>query len=142
MVLSTSLDGRQSDMRYSLRKIDDMEAIYGGVYKRARAELGLKAFGMQVLDLPPNDDGHPAHDHAEDGQEEVYVVLRGSVDVEIEGERLVLDTDSMLAVGPGVMRKLRPRGRGARVLAVGGVPGRGYEPKPVTELGGPDPSAR
>ena len=39
---------------YAVKKIDDMEAIYMGSYKRARAELGIEAFGMQVIDIPPN----------------------------------------------------------------------------------------
>ena len=59
---------------YAVKRIDDMDAIYGGAFKRARAELGIRSFGLQVLDLPPNADSYPEHDHAEDGQEEVYVV--------------------------------------------------------------------
>ncbi len=39
---------------YAVKKIDDIEAIFGGAFKRARAELGVESFGMQVLDLPPN----------------------------------------------------------------------------------------
>ena len=29
----------------TVKRIDEMEAIYGGAYKRARAELGVSAFG-------------------------------------------------------------------------------------------------
>ena len=67
-----------------------MEAIAFGTFKRARAELGVSSFGLQILDLPPNLDAYPEHDHAEDGQEEVYFVLRGSGEVEIDGERVAL----------------------------------------------------
>ena len=59
---------------YAIKRIDEMEAIYGGAFKRARAELGVEAFGFQVMDLPPNLEQFPEHDHVEDGQEEVYVV--------------------------------------------------------------------
>ena len=54
----------------TVKRIDEMEAIYGGAYKRARAELGVTAFGMQVIDFPPNFEGYPEHDHGTDGQEE------------------------------------------------------------------------
>ena len=62
---------------YTAKRVDDMEAVYRGGFKRARAELGVKAFGMQVLDMPALLEAYPEHDHAESGQEEVYVVLRG-----------------------------------------------------------------
>ena len=39
---------------YAVKKIDDMEAIYRGAFKRARAELGVESFGMQAIDMPPN----------------------------------------------------------------------------------------
>jgi hypothetical protein len=34
---------------YVIKKIDEMEAIYAGSYKRARAELDVEAFGFQVI---------------------------------------------------------------------------------------------
>jgi len=70
---------------HAVKKIDDMEAVYLGAFKRARAELGVESFGLQILDLPPNYDNYPEHDHEQDGQEEVYVALRGSCEIEIEG---------------------------------------------------------
>src|SRR5438270_12440529 len=62
---------------YAVRRIDDMEGAYGGAFKRARAELGVSSFGMQVLDLPPGLEQYAGHDHSEDRREEVYVALRG-----------------------------------------------------------------
>ena len=126
---------------YSVKRIDEMEAAFRGAFKRARAELGVQSFGMQVMDLPPNLEQHPEHDHAESGQEEVFLVLRGGGDIEIDGERVPLDRDTMVRVGPGPKRKLWPGDEGMRVLALGGVPGQAYEPPDVTKLGEPDPMA-
>ena len=36
---------------YAVKKIDDMDAALFGSFKRARAELGVEAFGMQVIGL-------------------------------------------------------------------------------------------
>jgi mannose-6-phosphate isomerase-like protein (cupin superfamily) len=127
---------------YAIRKIDEMEAVFGGAFKRARAELGVTSFGIQVLDIPPSTDQYPEHDHSEDGQEEVYVVLRGAGEIEIDGERHPLEQDTMVRVAPGTKRKIWPAGEGMRVLAVGGCPGRTYDPPQVTELGAPDPLAQ
>jgi uncharacterized cupin superfamily protein len=66
--------------RYELHGQGDRghAAIHHDLVKLAAAELGVESFGMQVLDLPPDFREYPEHDHADDGQEEVYVVLRGS----------------------------------------------------------------
>ena len=128
---------------YTVKRIDEMEAVFGGGFKRARAELGVESFGMQVIDLPPNmDEQYPEHDHATDGQEEVYLVMRGAAEIEIEGERIKLDPDTMVRVGPGVSRKIRTGSEGARLVALGGCAGKAYEAPDVTKLGAPDPLAQ
>jgi len=127
---------------YRVVKIDDMEAIAFGTFKRARAELGVSSFGLQVLDLPPNLDAYPEHDHAEDGQEEVYFVLRGDGEVEIDGERISIDPETAVSIKSGTRRKLWPGPDGIRVLAIGGTPGRVYHGKDFSELGAPDPFAQ
>jgi mannose-6-phosphate isomerase-like protein (cupin superfamily) len=126
---------------YAVKKIDDMEAIYLGAFKRARAELGISSFGMQVIDMPAGTDQYPEHDHSEDGQEEVYLALRGSAEIEIEGERFPLDTETMVRVSPGTKRKLWPGDDGVRVLIIGATPGKPYAAPEITELGQPDPMA-
>jgi mannose-6-phosphate isomerase-like protein (cupin superfamily) len=125
---------------YAVKKIDDLEAIYGGLYKRARAELGVESFGVTVMDFPPNLEQYPEHDHSEDGQEEVYVTLSGSGEIEIDGESHRLEPETLVMVGPGVNRKIRTADEPLRILAIGGVPGKLYEAPGVSQLGAPDPA--
>lgn len=127
---------------YAVKKIDDMEAIYQGAFKRARAEMGITSFGMQVMDIPAGADQYPEHDHSEDGQEEIYLALRGSGEIEIEGERFPLDTETMIRVSPGTKRKIWPGDDGVRVLALGGIPEKPYEAPEISELGAADPMAQ
>jgi len=112
---------------YTVKRIDEMDAAFGGGMRLARAALGVSSFGMQVEEFPPNFDQYPEHSHDEDGQEEVYVVLRGSAEIEIEGERIALDPETIVRVGPGVSRRLFAGPEGVRLLALGGVPGAVYE---------------
>ncbi len=126
---------------HTVKKIDEMEAVFGGGFKRARAELGVESFGMQIIDMPPNYDNYPEHDHEQDGQEEVYVTLRGSGEIEIEGERFPLDDDHVARVGPGVKRKVWPGDGGIRILVLGGKAGEAYDAPDITKLGSPDPMA-
>ena len=120
---------------YTVKRIDDMAATFGGAFKLARAELGVTSFGMQVLDLPPDlTEGYPEHDHAETGQEEVYIALGGSGRMTIAGEDIDLDPGVAVRVGPEEKRKLVSGPDGLRLLALGGVPGSAYEINPSTEL--------
>ena len=74
-------------MSFTMKTIDELESIHYGAVKLAGAELGIQSFGMQVLDFPPRFSDYPEHDHAEDGQEEVYVVLRGQADFVVDAKR-------------------------------------------------------
>ena len=112
---------------YSVQKIDEMDTAFGGGMRLARASLGVESFGMQIEEFPPNFDKYPEHSHSEDGQEEVYIVLRGSAEIEIEGERFAMDPETMVRVGPGVNRRIFPGPEGVRMLALGAIPGAPYE---------------
>jgi uncharacterized cupin superfamily protein len=73
---------------FTVRAIDEMGVTHEGLVKLAGAELGVESFGMQVLDFPGGLEHYPEHDHSADGMVEVYVVLRGSAEFEVDGERV------------------------------------------------------
>ena len=120
---------------YSLRAIDELEAIHHGAVKLAGAELGVESFGLQVLDLPAGFSGYPEHDHADDGQEEVYVLLRGSAQFTIGEDQISAMAGQMLRVPPAARRKLTPGSEGVRILAIGCAAGRSYERPRDFQLG-------
>ncbi len=121
---------------YTLKRIDDMEAAFGGGFKKARAELGVTSFGMQVLDFPANATGYPEHDHAEEGQEEVFAVLGGSGTLRVGDQEVELTPEVLVRVDPAEPRKILSGPDGLRVLALGGYPGEPYRVKPLSELSG------
>ena len=122
---------------------DEMEPIYDGLARRARATLGVTSFGMQVLTLPPNWDGYPNHRHdasAQDpNQEEVYIPLEGSATLVADGEQHELRPGVMARVGPAQLRKIVPGPEGVRFVALGGAPG-AFAAGAWTELGADPPS--
>jgi mannose-6-phosphate isomerase-like protein (cupin superfamily) len=119
---------------YTAKRIADMQAGYGGGFVKVRAELGVSAFGMQVIQLPPGYEDYPEHDHADSGQEEVFVTLSGSGSMDIEGERVEMDQETLIRVAPDVKRKVLPGPQGLRMLVVGGCPGEAYKVVAATEL--------
>jgi mannose-6-phosphate isomerase-like protein (cupin superfamily) len=121
---------------YTAKRIDEMEAAYGGGFVKARAELGVTSFGMQVIQLPPGYGDYPLHDHAESGQEEVFLALKGAGWIEIDGERVELEPGLLVRVGPAPKRKVFAGPEGLQMLALGATPGSAYEINPGTELEG------
>jgi hypothetical protein len=115
-------------------RIDDLPQLWDGFAKLVRAGLGIQAFGVQIMDLPPNYRTR-SHDEAATGQEELYVALRGAGAVVLDAtdEALPLDPDNVIRVGPSVARTLTSGPEGLRVLCVGGVPGQAYEAPEWTE---------
>jgi mannose-6-phosphate isomerase-like protein (cupin superfamily) len=128
----------------TVASFDEMEAIYDGVARRARATLGVRSFGMQVMTLPANWDGYPEHRHNAEvddaNQEEVYIPLAGSATLVAGDESFELRPGMMARVGPEQLRRIVPGQNGIRFVALGGVRG-AFEPSPWTELGGPLPAA-
>ena len=112
---------------YTVRSIDELEAIHHGAVKLAGAELGIESFGLQVLDLPAGFVDYPEHDHSADGQEEVYVLLRGSAEFKIDGERTTAVTGQIVRIGATAKRKVTPGPDGVRILAIGCASDRPYD---------------
>jgi quercetin dioxygenase-like cupin family protein len=84
-----------------------------------RRQLGVTSFGMNQLVLEPRQRGR-IHRHAH--QEEVYVVLEGTLTLLVEGEEHVLARDEIVRVAPDLRRQLVNRGPERVVLlALGGA---------------------
>lgn len=116
-----------------MKRFEEIESYQGpggppGQFLYAAKSLGVSAWGMNLLRLQPNWTGYPEHDHAEDGQEEVYVVLQGSARLEAGGTSWQLEPGTLARVGPRQKRKIVPGEEGATILAIGGTPSKAYEP--------------
>jgi mannose-6-phosphate isomerase-like protein (cupin superfamily) len=121
---------------------DEMEPIHDGLARRARATLGVSAWGMQVLTLPPKWDGYPMHNHDaaafDPNQEEVYIPLSGAATLVAGDRRFDLLPGMMARVGPQQQRQIRPGPEGIRLVALGGKPG-AFDAPAWTELGARPP---
>jgi mannose-6-phosphate isomerase-like protein (cupin superfamily) len=88
-------------------------------FQSLRRELGVEAFGMNLIVLQP---GQRGRIHAHERQEEVYMVLGGELTLLLEGEELMFGADELVRVGPEVRRQLVNAGEEPLVLlALGGA---------------------
>lgn len=112
---------------FTVKRIEQLGSIHHGAVKLAGDELGVQAFGLQVLDLPAGFADYPEHDHSDDGQEEVYVILSGSAEFTVAGENVHVDAGSLVRIESEAKRSILPGRAGVRILAIGCAPGGDYE---------------
>jgi mannose-6-phosphate isomerase-like protein (cupin superfamily) len=105
----------------------EIEAEREGRVKRVRTALGVTAFGINELRLPPDASGS-LHDESATGQEEVYYVLEGSGTMAVDGEEVELRPGRYVFVAAGTPRQLTAGDDGLAWLCVGCPPG-AYRPR-------------
>jgi mannose-6-phosphate isomerase-like protein (cupin superfamily) len=99
--------------------ITRLDPAHGERFKRLRAELGVSSFGLNQIVLQP---GQRGRIHRHERQEEVYLVLEGTLNLLVEGEESELAPGELIRVAPQLRRQLVNRGPDRLVLiALGGA---------------------
>jgi mannose-6-phosphate isomerase-like protein (cupin superfamily) len=88
-------------MGYSISNLDELGEEYG--FRKVRAPLGVTAFGVNAIVMPP---GFVGFLHYHDEQDELYFVHRGSARVEVDGEELTLGEGGLLHVEATTPRRV------------------------------------
>jgi mannose-6-phosphate isomerase-like protein (cupin superfamily) len=84
-----------------------------------RRQLGVSSFGFNQIVLQP---GQRGRIHRHQRQEEVYLVLEGTLTILLEGDATELGRHELIRVAPQIRRQLVNRGPGRVVLlALGGA---------------------
>lgn len=104
---------------YAFSSLDELGE--GSGFRKIRAALGVTAFGINGIVMPP---GHVGFHHFHDTQDELYFVHRGRVEVEVEGETRVLGEGGLFHVSSTTPRTVsNPFDEEAVLLAIGGKDG-------------------
>jgi len=99
---------------YSVIDVKDFEGRRTPV---ARA-LGALAIKANQFDSQPDQAGHE-HDERASGQEEIYVPLRGTGYLQIDGERVELEPGRYVLVGASALRVVVAGSEGLSYFVVG-----------------------
>ena len=111
---------------YTLTALDDAER--NGGWHLIRRELGLQAFGMNVVRIAPGT-SIPEHEETDRDQEEVFAVLSGSATLVVEGEDHPAPAGTFARLVPSLRRTVRNDGDvPADVLILSAPTTSGYEP--------------
>jgi mannose-6-phosphate isomerase-like protein (cupin superfamily) len=107
-------------MTHAFGTVDELGSGYG--FRKVRRALGIDAFGVNVIVMPPGYHGFP-HFHEE--QDELYFVHSGTARVEVEGEERLVGPGGMVHVTSTTERCVSNGGDDDLVLLVVGGKG-GY----------------
>lgn len=102
-------------MSYSFGSIDELGEGYG--FRKVRRALGVTAFGVNAIVMPPRYEGFH---HFHDAQDELYFVHSGTARVEVGGEERLLGPGGLLHVESTTPRKVSNGGDEDLVLLVVG----------------------
>ena len=106
-------------MAYAFASIDELGEGYG--FRKIRRALGVTAFGVNAIVMPPGFDGFL---HYHDRQDELYFVFRGTARFEVDGEARELGPGGLCHVESTTPRKFSNAGEDDLiVLVVGGKDG-------------------
>jgi mannose-6-phosphate isomerase-like protein (cupin superfamily) len=101
---------------YAVSSLDDMGDGYG--FRKIRRQLGVTAFGINALVLPP---GYATGVHYHDEQEETYFVHRGEVEFRFgDGSTHLVPAGGVVRVSASTHRGLRNAGQDDAVIVVAG----------------------
>jgi quercetin dioxygenase-like cupin family protein len=118
---------------YTIKRIDEfeeMEGSGGATWRLARKTLGAEAFGFNVVDIEAGGE-IPAHDHAGDNQEEVFIILDGQGTIVTDGEEHDAPAGTFCRLAPEVNRTIRNQSDGTvRALLIGVPVDSGYTQMP------------
>jgi uncharacterized cupin superfamily protein len=113
-------------MSVDLAHLDDCETT--GNWRLVRRTLGVTAFGVNLVDIPPGEQ-IPEHDETERDQEELFFVVSGNPTLVVDGEEHPTPAGSFARLDPQHTRTVRnDAGEPARVLIASAPRSSGYAP--------------
>jgi tetratricopeptide (TPR) repeat protein len=117
---------------YAVAHLDEIDEMDDGrcPWRPVRHHFGITAFGINAWTARAEGD-RIINEHNEsepDSNEELYLVLRGRAAFELDGDRVVAPAGTLVFARPGVKRTAVSEEPETTIIALGGTPGKAYEP--------------
>jgi hypothetical protein len=117
---------------YEVAHLDEIEEVSDGrcPWRPVRQHFGIMSFGVTAWTARDAGDRIiNQHDESEeDSDEELYLVQRGRATFELNGERVDAPAGTLVFARPGVKRTAFAEDPGTTIIALGGTPGKAYQP--------------
>ncbi|MGL6279339.1 MAG: cupin domain-containing protein [Gaiella sp.] len=103
-------------MGYAIGSLDELGDGYG--FRKVRQALGVTAFGVNAIVMPP---GFVGFLHVHERQDELYFVHRGTARVEVGGEEHLVGPGGLVHVEATTPRRISNGGEDDLVVLVVGA---------------------
>jgi tetratricopeptide (TPR) repeat protein len=118
---------------YAVAHLDEIDELSDGrcPWRPVRHHFGITSFGVNAwTGRAAGDRIINEHDEsdADDNDEELYLVQSGRATFELDGERVDAPAGTFVFARPGVKRTAFAEEPGTTIVALGGTPGKAYEP--------------
>ena len=117
---------------YAVARLDEIDEVNDGRcrFRPVRHHFGITSFGVTAWTARDAGDRIiNEHDESEpDSAEELYLVVRGRAVFELDGDRVAAPAGTLVFAPPGVKRTAFAEEPETTVIALGGTPGKAYEP--------------
>ncbi len=118
--------------RYAVGRLDEIDEVSDGrcPLRPVRHHFGITSFGVNAWSARDAGDRIiNEHDESEpDAGEELYLVVRGRAAFELDGDSVAAPAGTFVFAPRGVKRTAFAEEPGTTVIALGGTPGKAYEP--------------
>lgn len=104
-------------MAYTKTNYTDVDPVAESLYF-LREPLDCENLGVSVLECEPGWSGKE-HDHADEGEEEVYLLVDGEATVEIEGDEVEMAEGDAVRIPPEATRRIENGETESRFVLVG-----------------------
>jgi hypothetical protein len=116
---------------YAVARLDEIEEITDGrqPWRPIRHHFGIRAFGVNAWTAGAAGDRIiNEHDESDDSNEELYLVHQGRATFELDDQRVDASAGTLVFARPGVKRTAFAEEPETTIIALGGIPGKAYEP--------------
>jgi tetratricopeptide (TPR) repeat protein len=116
---------------YAVAHLDAIDEIDDGrcPYRPVRHHFGITSFGVNAWTARDTGDRIiNEHDESDDAGEELYLVMRGHAVFELDGDRVDAPAGTFVFARSGVKRTAFAEEPETTIIALGGTPGKAYEP--------------
>ena len=124
------MSGAAKGSGWQVAPVDEIPPVkpdWPASWKSVRHHFGITSFGVNAVTKDAGNVLIPEHDESESGQQELYFVHAGAVTATLDGEPVDVPAGGLIAVEPGVRRKIESTASPTTLICVGATPGAAYE---------------
>ncbi|MBA3757918.1 hypothetical protein H0X09_03625 [Candidatus Saccharibacteria bacterium] len=119
------------DEGWKVEHIDNvppMKDTFQKGWKSVRWHMGIEAFGVNAATKDKGEWLTPVHDELKDNQDELFVVLKGTVEFSLDGKKVKAPEGTLVSVKSAIKRGVLALEDNTTILIIGAPIGKLYSP--------------